>query len=54
MVHWRGTTAREADDKARALHSAKDAELVTKTGCTDLENAETDRRWQSDGLSQDH
>ena len=47
-------TTREADDKARALYSATDAKLVTKAGCPYLENAETDRRWQSDGLSQDH
>ena len=54
MVHWRGTTTREADDKARALHIAKDAELATKTGCPHFENAETDRRRQSDRLSQNH
>lgn len=41
-------------NEARALYSAKNAELATKAGCPYLENAETDRCRQSDGLSQNH
>lgn len=51
LVHWRGTTVREVDNKARALHIGADAQLATKAGCPNLENVEEDRQGQSDRLS---
>ncbi|CCL15817.1 hypothetical protein BN170_250003 [Clostridioides difficile T22] len=51
MVHWRGATARKADDKTRILHIGAYTQLATKAGCTNLEDVETDRQGQSDGVS---
>ncbi|CCL54282.1 hypothetical protein BN180_210005 [Clostridioides difficile E14] len=51
MVHWRGATARKADNTARTLHAGAYTQLATKAGCTDLEDVEADRQGQSDGVS---
>ncbi|CCL82015.1 hypothetical protein BN190_370012 [Clostridioides difficile T14] len=51
MVHWRGATTRKADNKAKTVHVRTYTQLATKAGCTDLEDVETDRQGQSDGVS---